>query len=73
MNRHRSGGLFVGGTVLIGLLLIGGAQVAAHQRHPNGKLQLAWRTEHISAVTAIDMDAPHEWGGTVPLDRRRQS
>ena len=57
MNRHRSGGLFVGGTVLIGLLLIGGAQVAAHQRHPNGKLQLAWRTEHIRAVTAIDMDA----------------
>lgn len=57
MNRQRSGGLFAGGTVVIGLLLLGFAQGAAHQRHPNGKLQLAWRAEHISAVTAIDMDA----------------
>ena len=36
MHRHRSGGLFVGGTALIGLLLIGGAQFASLSGVPAG-------------------------------------
>ena len=56
MTSSRHGSRLTGGTVLLGLLLVGWVEVSAHQRHPNGTLQLAWQAEHIGSVTAIDMD-----------------
>ena len=39
------------------LLITDSTAVSAHQSHPNGTLRLAWQSEHISRVTAVDLDA----------------
>ena len=43
--------------LMLAVLLIGSTPVSAHQSHPNGTLRLAWQSEHISRVTAVDLDA----------------
>ena len=57
MTQRTYGRPLLGWVGAVGLLLIGVAAASAHQRHPNGRLPLAWQAEHIRAVTAIDMDA----------------
>ena len=43
--------------VLTLLITSSTVMVSAHQSHPNGTLRLAWQSEHISRVTAVDLDA----------------
>ena len=76
MTQRTYGRPLLGWVGAVGLLLIGVAAASAHERHPNGRLPLAWRAEHIRAVTAIDMDArtsgaaPYRATGAARVERR---
>jgi hypothetical protein len=57
-DRRRTFVLPLAGWLLVlAVLLMDSTAVSAHQSHPNGTLRLAWQAEHISRVTAVDLDA----------------